>query len=189
MAEGLQGHILLVAFALAFVIAIAVWLFLANRKTRIESDDTEDDAPARRNQALIDAPPAAMREQAPPPATAPPASAPPATPQAETTGAPAAPPPPASPASAPPSPPPVAAAAEDDLSRIKGIGPKLRAQLSGMGITTIAQIAAWDDADIDRIDAELGRFQGRIRRDDWVTQARLLQAGDIAAYENRFGKT
>jgi predicted flap endonuclease-1-like 5' DNA nuclease len=57
-----------------------------------------------------------------------------------------------------------------------------------MGVTTFAQIAAWDDAEIDRVDAQMGRFQGRIRRDDWVTQARLLTGGDKAAYEAKFGR-
>lgn len=76
----------------------------------------------------------------------------------------------------------------DDLTRIKGLGPKLKAQLQELGVTSIAQIAAWDDAEIDRIDAQLGRFQGRIRRDDWPAQARLLTSGDTAAYEAKFGK-
>ena len=40
----------------------------------------------------------------------------------------------------------------------------------------------------DRIDDQLGRFKGRIRRDDWVEQAKLLSGGDTAAYEARFGK-
>ncbi len=55
-------------------------------------------------------------------------------------------------------------------------------------MTRFAQIAAWDDREIDRIDAQLGRFQGRIRRDNWRDQARMLAAGDTAAYEARFGK-
>ena len=81
-----------------------------------------------------------------------------------------------------------AASQSDDLRRIKGVGPKLVTLLSDQGVTSFAQIAAWDDADIDRIDTQLGRFQGRIRRDDWVSQARLLAADDIAGYEERFGK-
>ncbi len=60
-------------------------------------------------------------------------------------------------------------------------------QLADMGITTFAQIAAWDDAEIDRVDAQMGRFQGRIRRDQWVEQARLLAAGDATGYAARFG--
>lgn len=78
--------------------------------------------------------------------------------------------------------------AEDELTRMKGIGPKLAAQLKELGITRFDQIAAWDDATIDRIDAALGRFQGRIRRDDWVTQARLLSTGEQAEYEAKFGR-
>ncbi|TIX50616.1 hypothetical protein E5222_10180 [Alteraurantiacibacter aquimixticola] len=62
-------------------------------------------------------------------------------------------------------------------------------QLAEMGVTSFAQIAAWDDAEIDRVDAQLGRFQGRIRRDNWVEQARLLAAGDRAAYESQFGRS
>lgn len=87
-----------------------------------------------------------------------------------------------------PDPEPLRSSGGEDLSRIKGLGPRLQAQLQELGVTRIAQIAAWDEAEIDRIDAQLGRFEGRIRRDNWVEQARLLAAGDMAAYEARFGK-
>ena len=82
-----------------------------------------------------------------------------------------------------------AAASGDDLRRIKGIGPKLVTLLVDNGVTRFADIASWTDADIDRIDAKLGRFKGRIRRDNWVEQAKLLQEDDIAAYEAKFGST
>ena len=36
--------------------------------------------------------------------------------------------------------------------------------------------------------AQLGRFQGRIRRDDWVGQASLLAAGDDSGFAQRYGK-
>ena len=53
----------------------------------------------------------------------------------------------------------------------------------------IDQVATgWDDAEIDRIDANLGRFQGRIRRDNWVDQAKYLSVGDEAGFVERFGK-
>ena len=79
-------------------------------------------------------------------------------------------------------------ASGDDLTRIKGLGPKLAATLRDLGVTTFAQIAAWDEAGIDRIDSQLGRFQGRIRRDDWVGQAQLLAQGDDAGFAERYGK-
>lgn len=82
----------------------------------------------------------------------------------------------------------VAAPSGDDLGRIKGVGPKLKALLASLGVTSYAQIAAWDDADIARIDAQLGSFAGRATRDNWVEQARLLASGDAAAYEAKFGK-
>ena len=86
--------------------------------------------------------------------------------------------------------PPLAAGATDDsdLARLKGVGPKLIAQLHELGVTRLAQVAQWDAAEIARIDAQLGRFAGRITRDDWVGQARLLETGDTAGYEDRFGK-
>ena len=93
------------------------------------------------------------------------------------------------PSSVPAPTPAPAAASGDDLRRIKGVGPKLVTLLADNGVTRFADIANWSDADIDRIDAKLGRFQGRIRRDNWVEQARLLQEDDIAAYEARFGST
>lgn len=68
---------------------------------------------------------------------------------------------------------PAAVSGADDLKRISGIGPKLEAVLKGLGVTSVSQIAAWKDADITRFDKELG-FEGRIKRDDWVGQAKAL---------------
>lgn len=81
-----------------------------------------------------------------------------------------------------------AAPAGDDLGRIKGVGPKLKALLASLGVTSYAQIAAWTDEDIARIDAQLGTFAGRAKRDSWVEQAKLLASGDTATYEAKFGK-
>src|SRR5690606_1217911 len=63
--------------------------------------------------------------------------------------------------------------AADDLKRINGIGPKLEQALHGMGVTSFRQIADWTEADVARIDAAL-KFSGRIRREGWVEQARIL---------------
>lgn len=76
----------------------------------------------------------------------------------------------------------------DNLVMMKGVGPKIVSLLHAQGITRFAQIAAWTDADIDAIDVQMGNFRGRIRRDNWVDQARFLAAGDRAGYEAKYGK-
>lgn len=84
--------------------------------------------------------------------------------------------------------PPVASDEGDDLTRIKGLGPKISAALRALGITRYGEIAAWTEADVARIDAQLGAFAGRATRDNWIEQAKLLSGGDTAAYEAKFGK-
>lgn len=64
--------------------------------------------------------------------------------------------------------------AEDDLTLLKGVGPKMAGNLKKHGVTSFADIAAWDDAKIDQMDEALGGLPGRIRRDDWVGQAKAL---------------
>lgn len=81
-----------------------------------------------------------------------------------------------------------ASAGGDDLTRIKGLGPKLAATLQDLGVSSFGQIAGWDDTEIERVDAQLGRFQGRIRRDDWVGQARLLAEGDDSGFAEKYGR-
>ncbi|MGO8061213.1 5' DNA nuclease [Rhizobium johnstonii] len=68
---------------------------------------------------------------------------------------------------------PVARGKTDDLKLIAGIGPKLEQVLNAKGIRSFAEIAAWTDEEIARFDAELG-FNGRIGRDDWAGQAKVL---------------
>ena len=76
----------------------------------------------------------------------------------------------------------------DELTTLKGLGPKAASRLHDLGVTTFAQMAAWTEADIDAIDAQLGAFKGRIRRDRWVDQAKFLANGDTAGFEEQFGK-
>jgi predicted flap endonuclease-1-like 5' DNA nuclease len=87
-----------------------------------------------------------------------------------------------------PEPVPVPAGPADPLTRLKGLGPKAAAALNTLGVTRYEQIAAWSEGDIARVDAQMGNFKGRIVRDRWVEQARLLAAGDIAGFEATFGK-
>jgi predicted flap endonuclease-1-like 5' DNA nuclease len=64
--------------------------------------------------------------------------------------------------------------APDDLERIRGIGPVLRQRLNRLGITTFAQIAAFTDEDLARVDEVLD-FKGRIAREGWIEQAKALR--------------
>lgn len=91
-------------------------------------------------------------------------------------------------ASAPVAPASIPIGPPDELTRMKGLGPKAAALLGGMGVTRYDQIAAWSAADIARIDAQMGAFKGRIERDRWVEQAGYLAVGDTARFEERFGK-
>lgn len=75
----------------------------------------------------------------------------------------------------------------DDLTVIRGIGPRLAVLLNSIGIFHLRQIARWSDADIAEIDTRLGAFKGRIARDNWVEQAKLLHDGKLADYQLRFG--
>lgn len=59
----------------------------------------------------------------------------------------------------------------DNLQDIKGVGPKLEGLLHSLGIYTFAQIAAWSDDDVQKVDNHL-KFSGRIKRDDWISQAK-----------------
>jgi predicted flap endonuclease-1-like 5' DNA nuclease len=184
MPENIQQAIPLILLALGLVVAFWV-IARASRKTTI-TDKQEGDvldegaAPAARNQALIDAEPSAVQDTGTPLESA--------APEEEPTPAPDPSPAPAPAPSSAPAPTPVATPiGSDDLKRIKGLGPKLVTILAEQGITSFEQIAAWTEADIERIDATLGRFSGRITRDQWVEQAKLLSAGDEGEFSKTFG--
>lgn len=59
----------------------------------------------------------------------------------------------------------------DDLTALKGLGPKAAATLNDGGVTTFAQIAKWTKKDVASWDEKL-TARGRIERDDWVAQAK-----------------
>ncbi|MCB9005164.1 MAG: wax ester/triacylglycerol synthase family O-acyltransferase [Ardenticatenaceae bacterium] len=62
----------------------------------------------------------------------------------------------------------------DDLTRIKGIGPKTAVLLQSHGITTFAQLAAANENDLRALLADgNGRFQ-HINPSDWPSQAKTL---------------
>ncbi|MER8643010.1 proton-conducting membrane transporter [Mesorhizobium sp. M1252] len=78
-----------------------------------------------------------------------------------------------------------AAGKADNLRRLIGIGPVNDKLLKGLGVTTYAQIAGWTAADVKRIENTLN-FDGRIAREKWVEQAKLLAAGDEKEFARQF---
>ena len=64
----------------------------------------------------------------------------------------------------------------DDLKRIRGIGVLIEKKLNSLGVTTYEQVANWTNADIDRI-SQILDFKGRVERESWVEQARILASG------------
>jgi small subunit ribosomal protein S2 len=61
----------------------------------------------------------------------------------------------------------------DDLKRITGVGPVLEQKLRDLGVTRLDQIANFTEEDVEKIDRALN-IKGRVAKDDWVGQARLL---------------
>lgn len=172
----------------AVLLLIAVWLFMRmNRKTavidRSQGDVLDEGAErAQRNQALIDAPTAVKQDFGVTSANANSDLVAAAGAMADAEAGVSV-----APTVGDPVPPPLPKGDGDDLLKIKGVGPKLVAMLAEQGITRFDQIAAWTAEDIARIDATLGRFAGRIERDQWTEQAKLLAAGDSDGFSQRFG--
>jgi predicted flap endonuclease-1-like 5' DNA nuclease len=59
----------------------------------------------------------------------------------------------------------------DDLTELKGVGPKVALALRAAGITSFAQIASWTDSDIAEIAPKIKTAVNRIRNNEWVAQA------------------
>lgn len=69
---------------------------------------------------------------------------------------------------------PAPTAADSDLTRIKGIGAKLQAELNTLGLFTVAQLAEYTDAQIAALSEGMTSFKDRPLRDAWVAQAKEL---------------
>jgi large subunit ribosomal protein L21 len=63
-----------------------------------------------------------------------------------------------------------------NLSIISGVGPAIEKKLRAAGINSWNDIAAWDDAAIEKWDTEL-KLGGRAVKEEWVDQANELLAG------------
>lgn len=69
----------------------------------------------------------------------------------------------------------------DDLKVIEGIGPALEKVLNENGIFHVDQIAGWGAAEVEWMDGNLKGFKGRVTRDRWVAQAKLI--GEVGVDE------
>lgn len=76
----------------------------------------------------------------------------------------------------------------DDLKVIKGVGPKLEKLCHELGFYHFDQIANWTAAEVAWVDANLKGFSGRVSRDGWVEQAKVLAAGGETEFSRRVGK-
>jgi len=83
---------------------------------------------------------------------------------------------------------PSASGPPDNLQTMKGVGPKLAAQLNACGITRFDQLAGLSPNEIALVDARMGPFKGRIERDRMVEQAAYLARGDTDGFEATFGR-
>ena len=72
----------------------------------------------------------------------------------------------------------------DDLKRIRGIGVLIEKRLNSLGIAHYEQVANWTGADIERISRILD-FKGRIERENWIEQARILATGGQTEFSRR----
>ena len=76
---------------------------------------------------------------------------------------------------------------KDDLKRIKGIGPQNEARLNNVDVIAFSQIASWSAKDQREMGERLA-FSGRIEREEWVKQAKVLAKGGTTAFAKRVDK-
>ena len=76
----------------------------------------------------------------------------------------------------------------DDLKKIKGVGPKLEKLCNSLGFYHFDQIANWTAHEVAWVDQNLEGFKGRVSRDNWVEQARILASGGETDFSKKVDK-
>lgn len=76
-------------------------------------------------------------------------------------------------------------AGADDLKVLEGIGPALEKACNELGIWHYDQIAKWGEAEVAWMDANLKGFRGRVSRDRWVAQAKIIVDEGLASFLER----
>jgi len=79
-------------------------------------------------------------------------------------------------------------AGADDLKMIKGVGPKLEKLLHALGFFHFDQVAKWTEEEVQWVDQNLEGFKGRVSRDNWVEQAKLLADGEETEFSAKAKK-
>jgi predicted flap endonuclease-1-like 5' DNA nuclease len=75
----------------------------------------------------------------------------------------------------------------DDLKRIRGIGKQNEGRLHGLGIWHFDQVASWNAQECLWVGSYLA-FPGRIEREEWVKQAKVLATGKETEFSKRVAK-
>lgn len=161
----IQNNLITVLAALVIGFVTGWWIW-ARARHRISLAEPDEDRPLARTLERVAPSPASASSPAPPPKAAVPAPA----------------------HAGVPSPFLDAPVGEpDDLTQLKGVGPKLATLLGGLGVYHFHQIAAWTPEQVAIVDAQLGGFAGRIARDRWQQQAQLLAEHRDGDFELEFG--
>jgi len=74
----------------------------------------------------------------------------------------------------------------DELQRLSGIGAKIEKTLHSLGYFHYDQIASWSPDEVQWVDEHL-RFKGRIDRENWIPQAKLLADGNEEKFAELYG--
>jgi len=67
---------------------------------------------------------------------------------------------------------PKAAVEADDLTALTGVGPALAKKLNEAGVTTFAQVAAWTDADIAKLEETISGLGAKAEKGGWIAAAK-----------------
>ena len=76
----------------------------------------------------------------------------------------------------------------DNLKMIKGVGPVLERALHTTGVFHFDQVGAWTKADAEWFDDNVKGANGRVIRDGWVKQAKILAKGGTTEFSARVKK-
>ena len=167
---------ILIGLIVAVIVAIILWMGWQDTNSGNASDATTGTATTST---------AAARSDATATAASPVAAKPAATKAAATKAA-------AKPAAKAAAKPAVLAKARaggaDNLKMIKGVGPVLERALHTTGVFHFDQVGAWTKADAEWFDDNVKGANGRVIRDGWVKQAKILAKGGTTEFSARVKK-